>query len=109
MSLLWSHKNDHTVAASGNVDLEVQGNPTVASFSLSKVSGGNVTGLNVRRSLDGGTTWGPARAVSSGLPLSAAEDAVDVDLIDELVTAVRFELTVSASTVVRIIGRAGAR
>lgn len=104
--LVWSTKGNHTVATSGNLDLEVEGNPTLTSLTLAKVSGGNVTGINVRRSLDGGATWGPARAVTTGLPLAAADDAVDVDLIDELVTAVRFELTVSASTVVRVTGRA---
>lgn len=104
--LVWSTKGNHTIAASGDLDIEVEGNPTLTSLTLAKVSGGNVTAINVRRSLDGGTTWGPARAVTSGLPLAAADDAVDVDLIDELVTNVRFELTVSASTVVRVTGRA---
>lgn len=105
--LKWASNRDHTLET-GNLDFAVEGNPTSVCFTLAKVSGGNLTAINVRRSLDGGTTWGAARAVASGLPLSSAGDAIDVDLVDELVTAVRFELTFSAETVLHITGRAAA-
>ena len=107
--LVWSQNALTTVAASGNVDVTVEGNPDVTSFTLVKVSGGNLTAVTVQRSLDNGTTWGAPRAVASGLPLATAGDALDVDFVDELVTAVRFQCTVSASMVLRIQGRAERR
>ena len=109
MTLVWGDNANHTVAASGDLDFAVEGNPDLTCFTFAKVSGGNLTGITVRRSLDGGTTWGGVRTIASGLPLSTAGDAIDIDLEDELVTNVRFGLVVSASTVLHITGRASKR
>lgn len=105
-TLQWAHNEDHTVAASGDVDLELYGPVDLVNLTIAKVSGGNVTALSIARSLNGGTTYGPARTVTLGAALSSAGDAVDVDLADESPTHVRLTFTVSASTVVRITGRA---
>jgi len=105
-ALQWAYSSNHLVASSGNVDVALDGSPiSLTSLQLSKVSGGNVTALAVKRSLDGGTTWGAARNVTLPAALSTAGDAVDIDLVDEAITNVRFVLTVSASTTVKIVGR----
>lgn len=110
MALLqWSHAENHTVAASGNVDLELYGPLDLLCLTIAKVSGGNVTALTLARSLDGGLTYGPARTVTLGAALASAGDAVDADFVDECPTHVRLGFTVSASTVVKITGRAVSR
>ena len=104
MSTEWSHDSTPTIASSGNTDVTVDRDVRSVCFTLAKVSGGNVTALTVARSLDG-ATWGRARTVTLSSALSSAGDSVDVDLIDEPCRAVRFGITVSASTVVHLVGR----
>lgn len=104
-TLQWAYNDEHTVASSGNVDVTIDGPVDLTCFQLSKVSGGNVTAVSVKRSLDGGETWGAARTVTLPASLSSAGDAVDVDFVDEAITAVRFSLTVSASTDIKIVAR----
>lgn len=108
MGIEWKHDAEHTVAASGDEDIAIDRDVNCLNFTLSKVSGGNVTALTIARSLDG-ATWGPARTVTLAAALSTAGDSVDVDLTDEMPSKVRLSLTVSASTVVRIVGRGGWR
>lgn len=105
MGIEWRHDEQHTIAASGDEDIAIDRDVNCLNFTLSKVSGGNVTALTIARSLDGGATWGPARTVTLAAALSTAGDAVDVDLADEMPGKVRFGFTVSASTVVKIVGR----
>lgn len=104
MGTEWNHNKQHTIASSGDEDVTIDRDVNCLNFTLSKVSGGNVTALTVKRSLDG-ATWGAARTVTLGAALSSAGDAVDVDLADEMPSKVRFGFTVSASTVVKIVGK----
>jgi hypothetical protein len=108
MGTEWRYNEAPTVATSGNVDVAIDRDVDLLNFTIAKVSGGNVTALTVARSLDG-SNFGPARTVTLPASLTSAGDAVDVDLSDEMLVTVRFGLTVSASTVVRIVGRGGAR
>lgn len=105
-TLQWSYSATPTVAVTGDVTITIDRPVHLTCLTLAKVSGGNVTALTVARSLDGGTSYGPARTVTLAAALTAANDAVDVDLVDECPTHVKFGVTVSASTVVRITGRA---
>lgn len=105
MGIEWKHDAEHTVAASGDEDIAIDRDVNLLNFTLSKVSGGNVTALTIARSLDGGATWGPTRTVTLAAALSSAGDSVDVDLTDEMPSKVRFGFTVSASTVVKIVGK----
>jgi hypothetical protein len=104
MPVEWSYEDSTTIASSGNTTLTIDRDVRSVCFTLAKVSGGNVTALTIARSIDG-ATWGPARTVTLSASLTSAGDSVDVDLIDEPCRAVRFGLTVSASTVVKILGR----
>lgn len=107
--LVWACNVLHEDVTSGDVDVTVDGNPSLSSFQLTKEGGGNLTAVTVRRSLDNGETWGAERAITSGLPLSSAGDSLDIDFVDELVTAVRFTITTSAAMDLRVIGRAERR
>jgi hypothetical protein len=100
----WRFGDDETIAATGDYDVTIDREVNVLNFTLAKVSGGNVTALTVARSLDG-ANFGPARTVTLDAALSSAGDAVDVDLVDEMPMKVRFGVTLSASTVVRVVGR----
>jgi hypothetical protein len=104
MPVEWSYDDSPTIASSGNTTITIDRDVRSACFTLAKVSGGNVTALTIARSLDG-ATWGPARTVTLSASLTSAGDSVDVDLIDEPCRTVRFGITVSASTVVHILGR----
>jgi len=104
MPVEWSYDDSPTIASTGNTTLTIDRDVRSVCFTLAKVSGGNVTALTIARSLDG-ATWGPARTVTLSASLTSAGDSVDVDLIDEPCRAVRFGITVSASTVVKILGR----
>lgn len=103
--LQWSYSNNHTVAVSGDVTLTIDRPIELLNLTVAKVSGGNVTALTIKRSFDG-TNYGPARTVTLAAALSTAGDAVDIDLVDESPTHVTLTFTVSASTVVKITGRA---
>jgi hypothetical protein len=107
--LVWALNELHENVSSGNIDIPVEGNASLTSLQLTKEGGGNLTAVTVRRSLDSGATWGAERAITSGLPLSSDGDSLDIDFIDELVTAVRFTITTSAAMDLRIIGRAERR
>lgn len=51
---------------------------TGVSLTLTNVSGGDITAVSVSRSEDG-TTYGPARTLTAGLPLAAGDElAVDI-------------------------------
>tara|TARA_R110000868_G_scaffold116362_2_gene309906 strand:- start:388 stop:717 length:330 start_codon:yes stop_codon:yes gene_type:complete len=71
--------------------------------TLTNVSGGNITALTVARSLDG-TTYGPERSVTTGIPLAAGA-TLDVDVIDEPAVAYRFTITAASAGVASLISR----
>lgn len=98
-------KDNHTVADGGTVVVPVNNPVRTYNSTVAKVSGGNVTGLTIARSLDGGTTYGPERTVTLAAALSSAGDAVDADLPDECPTHVRYTFALSASTVVKVVAR----
>lgn len=71
--------------------------------TLKNVSGGDITALSVARSLDG-TTYGPERAVTSGIPL-AAGSSLDVDFVDEPAVSYRFTVTAASAGVASLVSR----
>ena len=104
--LQWTGDADHDLASTGDIILALERPVDLSCFTVSKTSGGNITALTVARSLNGGVSYGPARTVTLAAALSSVGDAVDVDLVDECPTHVKFRVTVSAETVVHIAGRA---
>lgn len=93
------------VTSTSPATITVQPSLTVMSLltTLKNVSGGDITALSVARSLDG-TTYGPERAVTDGIPL-AAGDTLDVDLIDEPAIAWRFTITAASAGVASLTAR----
>jgi len=81
--------------------------PTLTVMSLlstlTNISGGDITALTVARSLDG-TTYGPERSITTGLPLAAGA-SLDVDLIDEPAILYRFTSTAASAGVASLVSR----
>lgn len=71
--------------------------------TLKNVSGGNVTAITVARSLDG-TTYGPERSVTTGVPLAAGA-SLDIDFVDEPAILYRFTVTAASAGVASLISR----
>jgi hypothetical protein len=71
--------------------------------TLKNVSGGTITAITVARSLDG-TTYGPERSVTTGVPLAAGA-SLDIDFIDEPAILYRFTVTAVSAGVASLISR----
>jgi len=71
--------------------------------TLACVSGGNITALSVARTLDG-VTFGPARPITTGLPLAAGQ-SLDIDILDEPSIAYRFRITAASAGTATLTSR----
>mgnify|MGYP003439712398 CR=1 FL=1 len=93
------------VTSTSPATITVRPDLTVMSLlsTLANVSGGNVTALTVARTLDG-TTYGPERSITSGIPLAAGA-SLDVDFIDEPALAYRFTITAASAGAVSLTSR----
>lgn len=73
---------------------------TGARFLLLCASGGDITAVSVAASIDG-TSFGPERALTTGLPLAATESAT-VEISDTAAASYRFTITAASAGVARI-------
>ena len=74
--------------------------------TLTNVSGGDITAITVARCLDG-TTYGPERRVTTGVPLAAGA-SLDIDFIDEPAISYRFTVTAASAGVASLVSRGAA-
>lgn len=67
------------------------------------VTGGDITAVTIARTLDG-VTYGPERAITTGLPLVAGA-ALDIDILDEPAIAYRFKITAASAGTATLTSR----
>lgn len=100
----WIYSTPVSLGASGYVQVIVpRVGPTLCMTLVKKGGGGNVTGIIVRRSLDGSNVGAPRTVPGTYLPLAAVNDAIDLDLVNENCRAALLYLTLTGPVELQLI------